>query len=119
MRRMLRRAYLPAISAYAAKVGDHITSIKTAMPGLDTCDQEKLLNRLMVGLHSVQTTYEEMAAKHNEIVEIEDLQAAADAYAHELVPLMDAVRAEVDQLEILVPGNDWPVPSYNDILFYA
>ena len=119
MRRMLRRGYLPAISAYASKVSTHITNIKSAMPTIDTSDQEKLLARLMAGLHSVQSTYEEMAAKHGEIVEIEDPQEAANAYAHELIPLMDAVRAEVDQLEILVPGSDWPVPSYNEILFYA
>ncbi len=119
MRRMLRRAYLPAISAYASKVSEHITNIKQAMPTIDTADQEKLLVRLMAGLHSVQSTYEEMAAKHGEIVEIEDPQVAANAYAHELIPLMDAVRAEVDQLEILVPGPDWPVPSYNEILFYV
>jgi len=25
----------------------------------------------------------------------------------------------VDNQEILVPDSDWPVPSYNEILFYA
>ena len=25
----------------------------------------------------------------------------------------------IDQLEILIPSTDWPVPSYNKILFYA
>ena len=119
MRRMLRRSYLPAISAYAAKIAARITDIKTAVPDIDTTDQEEHLRRMMRGLHSVQLTYNALAAKHAEIVEMDDLQAAADAYAHELVPCMDAVRSEVDQLEILVPSQDWPVPSYNDILFYG
>ena len=119
MRRMLRRSYLPAISAYAAKIAARITDIKTAVPDIDTTDQEEHLRRMMRGLHSDQLTYNALAAKHAEIVEMDDLQAAADAYAHELVPCMDAVRSEVDQLEILVPSQDWPVPSYNDILFYG
>ena len=119
MRRMLRRLYLPAISGYAAKVADHINSVKAAMPELDTSDQEAVLRRIMKGLHAVQMTYKALADKHSEIVEIEDLQEAANAYAHELVPCMEAVRNEVDQLEILIPASDWPVPSYNDILFYG
>ena len=32
---------------------------------------------------------------------------------------MEAVRAEVDALEILVSAKHWPVPSYNEMLFYA
>ena len=119
MRRMLRRSYLPAISAYAAKIAARITDIKTALPDIATSDQEDHLRRMMKGLHSVQLTYNALAAKHAEIIEMDDLQAAADAYAHELVPCMDAVRSEVDQLEILVPSQDWPVPSYNEILFYG
>ena len=119
MRRMLRRMYLPAISAFAAKTARHITDVKTAAPGLNTATQEKMLERFQTGLDAVQATYEALAAKHAEITQIEDVQEQASAYAHELVPLMDAVRAEVDQLEILVPSSDWPVPSYNEILFYA
>ena len=119
MRRMLRRMYLPAISAFAAKTARHITDVKTAAPNLNTATQEKMLDRFQTGLDAVQATYEALAAKHAEITQIEDVQEQANAYAHELVPLMDAVRAEVDALEILVPSSDWPVPSYNEILFYA
>ena len=99
MRRMMRRLYLPAISAYAAKVADHITSVKTAMPTANTSAQEAQLARIMDGLN--------------------DAQAAANANAHELLPLMESLRETVDNLEILVPDSDWPVPSYNEILFYA
>ena len=119
MRRMLRRQYLPAISAYAAKIADHIVSINAAMPALDTSTQEEHLVRIQTGLDATKKAYEALAAKHREIAEIEDPQEAADAYAHELVPLMEAARAEVDQLEILCPTSDWPVPSYNKILFYV
>ena len=119
MRRMLRRQYLPAISAYAAKIADHIISINTAMPALDTTTQEEHLVRIQTGLDAAKKAFDALATKHKEIVTIEDPQEAANAYAHELVPLMEAARAEVDQLEILVPTNEWPVPSYNKILFYV
>ena len=119
MRRMLRRQYLPAISAYAAKIADHITSIKTAMPTLSTQTQEEHLVRIQQGLDAAKKAYDALATKHKEIVEIEDAQEMANAYAHELIPIMETARYEVDQLEILIPSTDWPVPSYNTIRFYA
>ncbi|TGY75188.1 glutamine synthetase type III [Enterorhabdus sp. NM05_H27] len=119
MRRMMRRLYLPAISAYAAKVADHITSVKTAMPAANTSAQEAQLARIMDGLNDAQEKFDALAAKHREIVKIDDAQAAANANAHELLPLMESLRETVDNLEILVPDSDWPVPSYNEILFYA
>ena len=119
MRRMMRRLYLPAISAYAAKVADHITSVKTAMPAANTSAQEAQLARIMDGLNDAQEKFDALAAKHKEIVKIDDAQAAANANAHELLPLMESLRETVDNLEILVPDSDWPVPSYNEILFYA
>ena len=119
MRRMVRRYYLPAISAYAAKIADHIVSVKTAMPDADVTAQENHLKRMNDGLAKLQTAFDALCAKHLEINDIEDAQEAATANAHELIPLMEAVRYEVDQLEILVPDTDWPVPSYNSILFYV
>ena len=119
MRRMMRRLYLPAISAYAAKVADHITSVKTAMPTANTSAQEAQLARIMDGLNEAQEKFDALAAKHREIVKIDDAQAAANTNAHELLPLMESLRETVDNLEILVPDSDWPVPSYNEILFYA
>ena len=32
---------------------------------------------------------------------------------------MDALRAAVDAMEIIVEREAWPVPTYNEILFYA
>ncbi len=119
MRRMVRRYYMPAISAYAAKIADHITSVKTAMPDADVTAQQGQLERMNGGLARLQVAFDALCAKHLEINDIEDAQEAANANAHELIPLMEAVRHEVDQLEILVPDTDWPVPSYNSILFYV
>ncbi len=39
--------------------------------------------------------------------------------AHEIVPVMDALRHAVDEMEIIVEREAWPVPTYNEILFYA
>ena len=32
---------------------------------------------------------------------------------------MDALRAAVDSLEVITSRDYWPVPSYNNMLFYV
>ena len=32
---------------------------------------------------------------------------------------MEALRKEIDDLECVVERDFWPVPTYNDMLFYA
>ncbi len=119
MRRMMRRLYLPAISAYAAKVAEHITAVKTAAPSTSTAAQEQILARLMNGLDDAQCKFDALVEAHTRVAALDDAQQAANGYAHEVLPLMEDLRSTVDSLEILVPPEDWPVPSYNEILFYA
>ena len=35
----------------------------------------------------------------------------------EVVPAMEALRAPVDRLEMLVDKELWPMPSYGDLIF--
>ena len=38
-------------------------------------------------------------------------------YHDSVVPAMEALRAPVDKLEMIVDKEDWPMPSYGDLLF--
>ena len=59
-----------------------------------------------------------LIVEHDAAEAIEDHQQQAFAYADKVIPAMDALRAEVDTLECIVENDYWPVPTYNDILFY-
>ena len=48
-----------------------------------------------------------------------DGQEQANVYAHEVVTAMDTLRASVDAMEEIVAADYWPVPTYDDILFYV
>ena len=41
----------------------------------------------------------------------------AEAYADQVKPLFDDVRASIDRLEGLVDDKIWPVPKYRELLF--
>ena len=119
MIRMARRTYLPAISDYAAALAGNITSIKAAVASADMASHERIVNRLVRGINDASAAIDALVAVHDAAEAIEDPQEQANAYAATVLPAMDALRKEIDDLECIVERDYWPVPTYNDILFYA
>jgi glutamine synthetase len=119
MKRLVRRDYLPAINAYAREVAENIASIKAVMPTADVSPQEARLAELVEGAAKINTLLEKLHTLHYASREIEDQQERANMNAHEIIPVMDDLRDAVDSMEIIVERKHWPVPTYNEILFYA
>lgn len=119
MIRMARRTYLPAISDYMADLASNITTVKAAVSGADMTEHEKLLNILINGTNAAAAAVRELIKVHDAAEAIEDAQEQANAYVNTVLPAMEALRAEIDALECVVERDFWPVPTYNDILFYA
>ena len=56
---------------------------------------------------------------HEEAYGKADWPKRAHAYVELVVPAMDELRKTVDRLEELTDREYWPLPTYNDILFYV
>ena len=119
MKRLVRRDYLPAINRYAAKLANGITSIENVLPEGDTSFMKDKLEKLVAGAAEINRQLEKLHELHYASLEVADQQKRADMNAHEIIPVMDALRAAVDAMEIIVEREAWPVPTYNEILFYA
>ncbi len=48
---------------------------------------------------------------------MEDGRDKAYFYRRQVIPAMDALRKPVDELEMIVDKEIWPMPSYGDLLF--
>ena len=48
---------------------------------------------------------------------MEEGEDQARFYHSDVVPAMEALRAPVDKLEMIVDKEAWPMPSYGDLLF--
>ena len=119
MKRMVRRFYLPAINAFAADIAKDITQVKGALPAADLTFQEKKLQTVVDGLKRIEEALDALNSAHLANVTIENQQERADDNAHHVLPLMDELRSAVDAMEIVVDDKHWPVPTYNEILFYC
>ncbi|WP_294382175.1 glutamine synthetase III [uncultured Senegalimassilia sp.] len=119
MKRMTRRTFLPAINKYATLVANEINEMKAACAGIDTSVQDQLLNTVVDGIKEINDALNELHAAHLAVRDLTDEQEKANKYAHEIAPMMERLRAGVDAMEIVVAHDLWPVPTYNDILFYC
>ena len=114
---MARTMYLPAISAYA---GDLATSVATrAEIGVDAAADKATVKALSEGSAAILAATDELEAANTKARELDDVASEDNAYRDEVLPLMDKLRAAVDAMETVTSKDYWPVPSYNDMLFYV
>ena len=119
MKRMVRRAYLPAINDYAAEVARGITAVRAVAVDAEVSQQEALLHKLLAGVKEIDAQLQALDAAHRAALGLPDQQQRANKYAHEIVPIMEKLRAAVDEMEVVTDRDHWPVPTYNDMLFYV
>lgn len=119
MIRMARRTYLPAISDYMADLANNISAVKAVMPDEEMKEHMALLKKITRGVSAAGKATRELMRLHDMAEAIEDPQEEANFYANDVIPAMEALRKEIDDLECIVERNYWPVPTYNDILFYG
>ena len=119
MKRLVRRDYLPAINKFAAEVARHIAEVRAVAPDIEQPYQEERLRKLLEGSTRIGALLERLHELHCASLEVADQQERANMNAHEIVPVMDDLREAVDSMEIIVERGFWPVPTYNEILFYA
>ena len=113
---MANSLILPAVNAYAADVAANLAVKKD----LDApCRAEtKLLKKLCEGADQISDGIDELKDLHDAMVATEDLQERANKCRDEVLPAMDRLRAAVDAMETICSKEYWPLPTYNDILFY-
>jgi glutamine synthetase len=118
--RMAHARFIPALIEYSSVVADSIGA-KQAVANLkiDTSAEEALLVKLTSGINAITKDVESLSAAIEQAAAVEDSLANAQAYQSKVIPAMDAVRATVDEMELIVGHDYWPVPSYNHMLFYT
>ncbi len=119
MLRMTRRTFLPAINRFASEVSNSLKSYRETVPDAKTNAQEKLLNNLLDSIDGIDSALTKLNTEAKHAVTIENLQERADHYASTVIPAMDDLREIVDYTETITDRNYWPVPSYNNMLFYV
>ena len=117
MTHMAGKHYIPAAITYTTRLGQSISAVVSACPEADLSVQKELLTKVSNLLAKTNKALEELKAMIPEVDAIEDVKEMALTYHEKVVPAMKALRAPVDELELLVDKSIWPVPTYGDLMF--
>ncbi len=112
-----RKQIIPSVMAYTTKLAQSINQVKSATDKANVSTQESILVDVSDNLSVVKEKLdilEGMIPKASDIIET---KRRAEFYHDEIIPAMNELRTPVDKLEMLVDKNEWPMPSYGDLLF--
>lgn len=114
---MASKHYIPTVIAYTTQLAQSISAVKAACEQADLSVQQDLLVRVSALLAQANAALGTLKAMLPQVNAMEDVKEMALTYHDKVVPTMAALRAPIDELELLVDKSIWPVPTYGDLMF--
>ena len=112
---MASKQIIPAIIKYTKELADTVVAVKEA--GADASVQAELLTEVSGLLAESKKALEALKVVTDQAAAMEEGEGQARFYHSDVVPAMEALRAPVDKLEMIVDKEAWPMPSYGDLIF--
>ena len=107
---------LPASLAYTKKIADTVASLNAA--GVDSSSVKASLEKLVALTSSLSANIAALSAALEKVeTEAADALAHAVSFRDVIIPAINAVRSDADELEGIVEESLWPLPTYGDLLF--
>ena len=112
---MASKQFLPAFIKYTKTLADTVLAVKEA--GVDAAVQTEALKEVSTLMAETKAALDVLVKVTDEAAAKEEGEVQANFYHSDVVPAMEALRAPVDKLEMIVDKEAWPMPSYGDLIF--
>ena len=112
---MASKQFLPAFIKYTKTLADTVLAVKEA--GVDAAVQTEALKEVSALMAETKAALDVLVKVTDEAAAKEEGEVQANFYHSDVVPAMEALRAPVDKLEMIVDKEAWPMTSYGDLIF--
>ena len=112
---MANKMLIPAVVKYTKKLADTVLAVKEA--GVDATVQTEMLSEVSEKLVEMKNAVKDLEDITEKAANAEDAQTSAIAYKDEVMAAMAALRKPADELEVIMPKEAWPMPTYGDLIF--
>jgi len=106
---------IPTVLRYAHELADTIQSLE-AVGAVTDCERD-MLTDVVSHIESAKKAFDRLKVMDAKSAKITDAREKSEFYKYEVEPVMDALRKPIDELELIVDKDYWPMPSYGDLLF--
>ncbi len=114
---MASKSIIPAVIKYTTDLATSINTVKGACADADVSVQTELLVEVSAKLSEAKVALAKLQEVTAAASSKDCEECKAKAYHDEVIPAMAALRAPVDEMEMLVDKKAWPMPTYGDLLF--
>ena len=114
---MSQRDYLPAILGYTSSLLDTLAAKEKYNTLAQSGYEKSLIQKLSVLSDAIALSSDELSHAIVSAKGISD-ETEKSAYIRDnVIPVMQRLRASVDEAETMCASSFWPVPTYGDLLF--
>ncbi len=114
---MVNKKYIPAVIKFTTDLANNVHTVKTACPLADVSVQEELIGKACALLKEAKVAVTSLQSYVQEAADKEEGKEMALYFRNTVFPAMARVRKPIDELELIVDKEVWPVPTYGDLLF--
>lgn len=111
------KSIIPAVIRYTTRLADSIIKLKTAVADIEPYAQNSILIDVNEHLKSAKFALENLIKLMDDASEVVGVDKHARYMREVIVPAMEELRKPIDELEMIVDKDLWPMPSYGDLLF--
>lgn len=111
------KSIIPAVIRYTTRLADSIIKLKTAVADIEPYAQNSILIDVNEHLKSAKFALENLIKLMDSAGDIVGVDKHARYMREVIVPAMEELRKPIDELEMIVDKDLWPMPSYGDLLF--
>lgn len=80
-------------------------------------EPRRLVRKIASHICAVTKMVDEMVEARKRANQLTDMRERAIAYHDTVAPYLDAIRCHIDDLELMVDNQMWPLPKYRELLF--
>ena len=114
---MAQRDYLPAIEGFTAQLLDTLEKKEKYQSFAHSGYEKSTIGKLSVLSDAIASASDELSHAIVKAKGISSEEEKSYAIRDSVIPLMQRLRASVDEAETICASSYWPVPVYGDLLF--
>ncbi|MFN4948013.1 MAG: glutamine synthetase III [Chryseotalea sp.] len=107
---------IPTAIAYQSKLINNANGLKGL--GIDNKAVVKTIEEISAHIETIKTNVRNMVEERKKVNKMTDAFEKAEAYCEKIKEkYFDKIRESVDELELLIDDEDWPLVKYRELLF--
>ena len=114
---MINKEILPACQNYMGNLSASLNHTKALIPNVNINSSLRVVKSIAVLIENLSLKVKDLEINVAKAKEKGTTQERANYFYYKVCPLMDSVRVISDDLELIIPYQEWPIPVYGTLLY--